>query len=100
LNVAQCLGKGSRVVCRQEVKLDISVGEYVFQVGLAAMKPMDWARREQFSYEEETARVTRVCHVPGAGSFSIGFGLRQGVNFLSHHGIADLAGSISVDVAQ
>jgi lipopolysaccharide transport system ATP-binding protein len=100
VNVAQCLGKGSRVVCRQEVKLDISVGEYVFQVGLAAMKPMDWARREQFSYEEETARVTRVCHVPGAGSFSIGFGLRQGVNFLSHHGIADLAGSISVDVAQ
>lgn len=89
-------GAGSRVICHQEVVLDIAPGEYVFQVGLAMVSMEDWRNRTKISHEEQVSRVIRVCHVPKVGSFSVGLSLRQGIGFLTHHGIANLTGGIKI----
>lgn len=87
-----------RVACHQEISLDLAVGEYTFQVGLAATSRRDWDSRDRMPYETEMSYVTRVCHVANVGSFSVGMGLRNGTTFLLHHGVADLPGSIQVHV--
>jgi lipopolysaccharide transport system ATP-binding protein len=92
-------GSDSRVICYQEVVLDIAPGEYAFQVGLAAVSAEDWRHRKIISHEEQTSRVVRVCHVPRVGSFAVGLGMRDGITFLTHHGVANLTGSIKISTA-
>lgn len=87
-----------RVACYQEISLDLAVGEYTFQVGLAATSRHDWDSRDRLPYEAEMSYVTRICHVANVGSFSVGMGLRNGTTFLLHHGVADLPGAIRVHV--
>jgi lipopolysaccharide transport system ATP-binding protein len=89
---------GCLVSCRQEISLDIAPGEYVFGVGLAAADLQDWRNRKNISYHEEMNRITRVCHVPSIGSFSVGLALRDGVPYLLHHGIANLPGDIKIAI--
>jgi lipopolysaccharide transport system ATP-binding protein len=88
------LAAGTRLVCQQRIRLDIGTGEYSFEVGLAGMSLEDWARREHLSYEQFEALIHRHCHVPAAGRLSVGFAIRNGVPVLTHHGAADLPGSI------
>ena len=80
--------------CRQEVTLSLAPGEYSFQVGLASIAPHDYQNRNSLPHELLDARVFRICHVPNAGAFSISLALRNGVSYLTHHGIADLPTSI------
>ena len=86
---------GARFVgCRQEVTLALAPGEYSFQVGLASIAPDDYQNRHLLPQELLDARVFRICHVPNSGAFSISLALRNGVSYLTHHGIADLPTSI------
>jgi len=55
-----------------------------------------WSNRKRISYEEKVSQVMRVCHVPHTGFFSVGLSLRDGINFLTHHGVADLRGKITI----
>lgn len=87
-----------RVACCQEVVLDLAAGEYTFQIGLANATRYDWMRRDSMPYEAEIGYVGRICHIANVGSFSVGMGLRNGVTFLSHHGVANLPGSIQISV--
>ena len=87
-----------RISCRQEVSLDLAAGEYTFQVGLASASRANWDGRDRIPYEAEIGYVTRICHVSNVGTFSVRMGTRDGVTFLTHHGIADLPGSIRVHV--
>jgi lipopolysaccharide transport system ATP-binding protein len=86
------------VACYQEISLDLAIGEYTFQVGLAATSRHNWDNRDRMPYEAEMSYVTRICHVANVGSFSVGMGLRNGTTFLLHHGVANLPGSIRVHV--
>lgn len=87
---------GSTVACRQEVKLDIAPGEYTFEIGLAAIPAKMWQRRESTSHEEFDASFRSLCHIAQAGYFSVGVALRHGVSTLTHHGVADLPGTIRI----
>lgn len=95
-DVSGSCGAGDRVVCRQEIKLDLAPGEYVFQVGLAWLSEQDWANRRNLPHDEQEARIFRVCHLPRLGSFSVGYASYNGVNFLTHHGVANLPGRAQV----
>ncbi|OAI09649.1 ABC transporter ATP-binding protein [Methylomonas lenta] len=95
-NVLASYGDGSKVVCRQEISLDIAPSEYTFQVGLAYVSEDCWNNRKTISHEEEASKVTRVCHVPQVGLFSVRTSLRDGINFLMHHGVANLQGKITI----
>lgn len=89
-------GCGSRVICQQEVMLELAPGEYIFQVGLAMMDAEDWCRRENMSHDEQDRRIVRVCHVPDVTSFSVGLASRQSVGYLTHHGVANLPGDLKI----
>jgi lipopolysaccharide transport system ATP-binding protein len=49
------------------------------------------------SHEQSDLVIVRICHLTNLGPLSIGIALRDGVSVLTHHGIADLPGSISID---
>ena len=87
-----------KVSCYQEIALDLAAGEYTFQIGLASASRADWNNRERIPYEAEMGFVSRICHISNVGSFSVRMGTRDGVTFLTHHGVADLPGGIRVRV--
>jgi len=99
-DVAVTTNAGSTILCKYEIKLDIGPGEYVFEIGLASVSEEAWAARNTMSHEEMSARHIRNCHIANAGSFSVGLAMIDGVAKLTHHGIANLAGDMSVTVEQ
>jgi len=86
---------GSRLTCKQEIQLDLSPGEYTFEIGLAATTAADWENRENISHDEFTVLHTRICHLPNIGQFSVGLAMKNGCAILMHHGVANLPGKIS-----
>jgi len=89
---------GRRVICRQQVRLDLAPGEYVFEVGLAAVSAQQWANRPRISHDEMSRFYTSVCQVANVGMFSVGLRVSDGKTVLTHHGVANLAGTIDIAV--
>jgi lipopolysaccharide transport system ATP-binding protein len=89
---------GCTVLFTHEIVLDLAPGEYVFEVGLAAISEADWENRSRISHTEMSARHIRLCHVPKLGPFFISLADRDGVQILTHHGVANLPGSIRTRV--
>lgn len=86
----------TRIRCKHEIKLDLGVGEYIFEIGMASVTPQLWEQRRAVSHEIMTAESIRHCHVPTVGSFTVGLAIKDGVSVLTHHGIANLPGSLSI----
>lgn len=86
-----------RVRCRQEVTLAVGVGDYTFQVGLAETDRQYWDNRTRVGFEVEMDHVRRICHLANVGSFTVMLNSRNGVTYLTHHGMVNLEGSIMVE---
>jgi lipopolysaccharide transport system ATP-binding protein len=99
-DVPATLGAGSRVTCRQEIKLDLGLGEYTFEVGIASVSAKTWLDRNTISHAETDTLLMRHCHVPDAGAFSVTFALTNGISTLSHHGIADLPSNMVISAVK
>jgi lipopolysaccharide transport system ATP-binding protein len=99
-DVPSSLGPGSKILCTQEVDLNLGPGEYGFEVGLAAVSESDWIDRESISHEKWASRYATVCVVTDAGYFSVGFAMKNRISVLTHHGIADLPGKIITTVSK
>jgi lipopolysaccharide transport system ATP-binding protein len=97
--VPSSVAPGSRLRVRQDVTLEIFVGQYTFEVGLAAIAPRDYERRGAYRHDELYAVVTRVCHVPGLGPFSVTLRPQGRPVQLLHHGVANLPGQCRIDVS-
>ena len=97
-DVAPTNARSTVVACHQQVRLDLAAGEYTFEIGLAAASPADWNSRDHRPYEAEMEFVHRVCHIANIGSFSIRMASRNGITYLTHHGVADLPGGIRVGI--
>ena len=95
-DVPQNLTSGSRIICRHEIQLDIGLGEYIFEIGLASIPSENWNNRGKISHEVMTADTVRRCHIPEAGSFSVGMAIVDGVGTLTHHGVANLPGNLTI----
>lgn len=85
-------GAGDRVVCRQEISLQLGPGEYTFELGLASVAQSEWERRRSISHDEWASRYLTVCVVTNAGQLSVGLAMENGMSVLTHHGVADLPG--------
>ena len=96
--VSESGGEGSRVVCRQEIDLDLGPGEYVFEVGLSCVSTIVWQKKHHISHEKMSSSEVRVCHIANVGSFSVGFMQKHGTNVLKHHGVADLPGKLLISI--
>jgi lipopolysaccharide transport system ATP-binding protein len=96
--VPAAVGSGARVRIAQTVRLDLGVGEYTFEVGLAALSEPDYRQAALLNHADLSPRILRLCHVPGAGRFTIGFRRAGRPVQLLHHGVADLPGGSTVSV--
>lgn len=90
------LVRGTKILCKHEIKLDLGPGEYTFEVGLATVSAHDWRDRLSISHEEMASRHFRICHIADAGSFSIGLAIKNMTPVLTHHGVADLPGKMKI----
>ena len=90
--------RGSRIRFRQDITLDIAVGEYTFEVGLATMSHFDYQRREWYTPKDMRERTVRVCHLPSVARFAVVLRRDTLPIYPRHHGIADLPGSCQVTV--
>ena len=94
--VPEALRKGERFRVRQEIALEVGIGEYTFEVGMATVNRATYEQRRQLSHAEISAAVAWLCAVPAAGHFAVV--LRRPVDEvqLLHHGAANLPGEIQV----
>lgn len=104
-NAWQCEGQlprfaraGQRISCRQEVQLKVAQGDYSFEVGIASIGEQEYIHRNDLSNDEVTTAFERLCHLPDVGMFSVGLAVRHGRSYLTHHGLADLPGTIQTQV--
>ena len=89
---------GDRIRFEQNIDLEIALGEYTFEVGLATISNKDFDNIRQLSHDELNTRFIRLCNLPTAGSFSIIFRNTGNPVQLLHHGIANLRGDCKVTV--
>jgi lipopolysaccharide transport system ATP-binding protein len=87
---------GERFRVRHEIALEVGIGEYTFEVGLAMMNRNIYEQRRQLSHADLSAGLVWLCAVPAAGQFAVVFRRPAGEVQLLHHGAANLPGSIQV----
>jgi lipopolysaccharide transport system ATP-binding protein len=90
------LSGGTILRVRQEITLNIAVGEYSFEFGLGLVDRRTYDRRGVLSHQEVDAQIVRLCQVPVAGQFSVRLRTPRPPAQLLHHGIADLPGRFSI----
>lgn len=88
--VPQSMRAGERLLVKHEITLEIGLGEYTFELGLAMLDRAIYANRRQTSHGEMASAVVRLCAVPIAGQFMIVFRRPGGHVQLLHHGVANL----------
>ena len=89
--------RGARLRFRQDVTLEIAVGEYtLYEVGLASISRLDYERRALYPYTELRTKRIRICHLPDACRFAVVFRTNGAPVQLLHHGVANLPGTCRV----
>lgn len=83
---------GDVIRARQDIKLELAMGEYTFELGLAMLAYRDYEKRRVYSYEELLSCYIRLCHLPNVGVFSVLPRVIADPVQLLHHGIANLPG--------
>lgn len=92
------VARGSRLRFRQDIVLEVALGEYLFEVGLAASSQQDYTYRTLYSYSDLRAKITRLCHLSAVSTFAVVFSRTNTEVQLLHHGIANLPGKCRVMV--
>ena len=95
-DVPAAVSQGERLRVKQEVVIDLALGDYTFEVALGTMAGAVYARRHQITHTELTAAIVRLCAVPLAGQFTVIFRRPGGRVQLTHHGVANLPGRIEI----
>ncbi len=97
-DVPLSVGAGARLRFRQDISLDLAVGEYVFTLGLAMLPKDDYERRGSLTHVDLHPKIIRLCHLARVGVFAVGFRSHGQPVQLLHHGIANLPGSCTLTV--
>jgi len=90
--------RGYRLRIRQDIALEIVVGEYTFNVGIGTLSPNDYDRRFHYSHAELDTRLVRRCLLPTVGTFAVLLRSNAAPVQLLHHGVANLRGECRVSV--
>ncbi len=90
--------RGNRLRFRQDIALEVAVGEYTFNVGVGTLSQHDYDERSRYSHAELDARLIRRCLLPTVGSFAVVFRSVAAPVQLLHHGAANLPGGCEVSV--
>ena len=80
------------------MKLDLGIGDYTFDIGIATMKDADYQKRSYRTQEEVNETMERLATIAQVGSFSIHTKPVGEPMQLMFHGCADLAGDVQIKV--
>ncbi len=92
INVPFYVVNGSKLRFRQNMQLDVAVGEYTFTIGFSTLNKVDFECRYLLTYSELAHNVIRLCELPNVGSFIVVFGNKNDRTQLLYHGICNLPG--------
>ena len=84
---------GSRLLFQQDICLELGIGDYTFEIGLATVSPAVYERRHLRTWPELSSAIERICHLPGVGQLAVIFRMSAGPTQLMHHGVANLPGN-------
>jgi lipopolysaccharide transport system ATP-binding protein len=87
---------GSRIRFRQDVALNLAVGEYTLNVGVGALPRRDFEKKSVLPHPELVARAVVLAILPGAARFSVLYRRKYDPVQLTHFGVADLPGSAQI----
>ena len=80
----------------QRVELNVAVGEYSLELGVAAIPQVDYEKRYMRSQEEVNCTFERLCNRPAIASFAV-FPRKIGAPMkIAFHGCCDLPGEIQL----
>lgn len=96
--VPNWVAQGSRLRFRQDIALEIAVGEYTFEVGLATVDSYHFAQRGLLSFNELYAKIVRLCHVPSTSQFMVKLRPEGKPVQPLHHGLANLPGKCDLEI--
>jgi len=97
-DVPQFVPRGSRLRFRQDIDLELAVGEYTFEIGFGMMSSHDYKHRAVFPHSMLETKMFRLCVVPDVGQFAVVFRTAGKPVQLLHHGIANLPGECRVNM--
>ncbi len=96
--VPQNVFQGDRIQFRQDIALELAIGEYTFEVGLTMIRQKDYELRGQYTHHDLYPKLVRLCHLPSVGTFTIGWRRNGAPIQLLHHGVANLQGRCEVSM--
>jgi len=97
-SVPRQVAAGSKLRFRQDIQLNLACGEYTFNVGVAVLSAADFDRRAAYPNSTLDAKTSVLTILPNAGSLAVVFRRKGDPVQITHFGIADLPGRISLNV--
>ncbi len=94
----QHLAKNDHLMFHQRIILEISPGEYTFNVGAGALLCKDYELRAELSYPDLDSKLIRTCILTGVSTFTVILRKKADPVQLLHHGVANLPGNCQVTV--
>jgi lipopolysaccharide transport system ATP-binding protein len=82
--------EGTTLRCRHDIKLDVDVGEYTLETGLAELHKEVFERRQRYSPSDIAPQMRLLCHVTGMAAISVIHRNQGSPCLFSHYGVADL----------
>lgn len=84
------VSKGTILRCMQEIKLDVDVGEYTLEAGVAELPKEMFERRHHYAPSEIAPQIRLLCHVSSIAAISVIYPPEGFPCLFSHYGIANL----------
>ncbi len=97
-NVPLSVLAGSKLIFRQNIKLDLQPGDYTFCVGLATMNNSNYSNRSSFINYEIDSKIMRLCYPSTISSFTVTLRSITLPVQLTHRGLCNLPGTCEVHV--
>ncbi|ETX06403.1 ABC transporter ATP-binding protein [Candidatus Entotheonella palauensis] len=82
--------RGTRLRFRQDIDLEIAIGEYTFTVGLATLSQHDFASRSHYADTDLGSKIVYLCQLPASGQFEVVLRRHGKPIQLLHYGAANL----------
>jgi lipopolysaccharide transport system ATP-binding protein len=76
--------------CVQDIELNVDVGEYTIETGLAELPKDVWARRHVYSPSDIAPQIRLLCHVTCVAAISVIYRHQGSPCLFTHYGVADL----------
>jgi len=92
------VAKGVRVQFQQDVVLEIALGEYTFEIGLACMPSLAYKERAHLSHMELMENIIRICHLTPSVRLLVTMSRYNESGQIPFFGVANLPGSCQIGI--